>query len=239
MDFDRLVEEIVQRVAQKVAAAEAASGASASCGDRPGLLILTQQHGETCHAMLESSALKSCYRTECALLNEYQVDIADYEAVILFNLTNDALAKLANGVCDTPFTKLAQTALLSGKKVFLPQEEIELYRYAETAPKPYFDRLHAQLDLLLASGVVVCPSACLEEKILAGKEHPCTASCSGASTAPKPTGEIRFTKRVLTERDLSAVCNQSIATVRVDKKTIITDLAREYASARRVAIVRE
>lgn len=69
------------------------------CGEagdgKPGLLILTQEHGSVCHSMLESPRLLEYYRTDCALMKEYDCEMADYEAVILFDLTVDALTRLA------------------------------------------------------------------------------------------------------------------------------------------------
>ena len=117
MNFDALVDEIVARVSAKIAQQE-------SCGSdvgKPKLLILTEEHGSICHDMLESERLLSYYQTECALLKDYDCDMASYEAVILFGLTNEALARLAGGVCDTPFTRLAQKAILTGKKNLCPQ----------------------------------------------------------------------------------------------------------------------
>ena len=85
MDFNKLVDEIVARVNAKMEETECA--APCACEDaKPGLLVLTQEHGCVCHEMLESAKLLEYYRTECALMKEYQCDIAAYEAVILFDL---------------------------------------------------------------------------------------------------------------------------------------------------------
>ena len=71
MDFNALVDEIVARVAAKM---EAAGDEACPCGEagdgKPGLLILTQEHGSVCHSMLESPRLLEYYRTDCALMKE-------------------------------------------------------------------------------------------------------------------------------------------------------------------------
>lgn len=90
MDHNAIVDEILRRVAEKISEAEGGSadcGECGDCGDKPGLLILTQDHGTACHAMLESEALKAHYSTDCALMHHYEVDLNNFEAVILFNLT--------------------------------------------------------------------------------------------------------------------------------------------------------
>ena len=164
MDHNAIVDEILRRVAEKISEAEGGSadcGECSDCGDKPGLLILTQDHGTACHAMLESEALKAHYSTDCALMHHYEVDLNNFEAVILFNLTCDALCKLASGTCDSAYTRLASQAILSGKKVYIPTEEVELYQYKETAPAAYYHMMQQKLDLLVASGVVVCAQASL------------------------------------------------------------------------------
>lgn len=258
MDFNELVDEIVRRVAEKV---EASTASEPDCTAdvaipycKPGLLILTQEHGSICHTILESSRLLEYYHTDCALVKEYQVDIEDYEAVILFDLTNDALARLANGICDTQFTALAQKAILKGKKIFVPEEAIELFQYVETAPSVYYQMMVGKLQLLQQSGIMVCPRDTLEDAILSGEVTAAPSVPAAASAAPAAVQteaaasgppvcerghEVTISKRVITERDLSAVYDRTLCAVHIGAKSILTDLARDYAQARDVAIIRD
>ena len=242
MDFNALVEEIAARVAAKMEESACGAGcASADCDDgRPGLLVLTQEHGTVCHQMLESPRLQECYRTDCALVKEYQCDITDYEAVILFDLTIDAMTRLAGGICDTPFTALAQKAILCGKKIFVPQEAVELFRYVETVPSAYYQMLLDKLELLKQSGVVVCPADSLEDAILTGEvKAACAPAAPKQEAAPVAGREETISKRVVTERDLAAVYDRDVTVVHVGKKAIVTDLAREYAAGRGVSILKD
>lgn len=238
MDLDSLIDQIVARVAAKIAEAE---GGGCTCCDsgKPKLLILTQEHGDHCHQMLESEKLRQKYDTACALLQEYRCDAADYDAVILYGLTNDALSKLATGACDTPFTSLASKALLLGKRVFVPTEEVELYRYASTAPAAYYAMMEEKLKLLTASGVVICSQANLESAVLSGAPAPACGPCSPLTDAPqRPSKEGRCDKRVVTERDISTAREAGLTRLCVGQKTIVTDLARDLAKARDIEIVR-
>lgn len=133
MDFNQLVEEIVARVAAKIEAESAPVAVPVDSG-KPKLLILTQEHGTLCHQMLESPRLAEYYQTECALLQDYQCALESYEAVILFGLDLELMGRLSGGLCETPASRLAQKALLLGKKVFVPQETVELLKYADSAP---------------------------------------------------------------------------------------------------------
>lgn len=46
-------------------------------------------------------------------------------------------------------------------------------------------------------------------------------------------------KRVLTERDMISVCSPGLAVLHVSRRAILTDLAKDYAKARRVEVVRD
>lgn len=242
MDLTALIDQITTRVLEKVAEVENAPSACADEG-KPCLLVLTAQHGEHCHQMLESQRLRERYATECALLQEYQCDMERYDAVILYGLTVEALTKIAGGVCDTPFTALAAKALLLGKRIYIPTEEVELYRYASTAPRPYYTMLEEKLKLLAASGVVICAQANLEDAILGAAPAPVPAPVSApaapAAASCRENRERRLTKKVITERDLILAGDEKITRVVIGGKAIMTDLARDLAKVRGIEIVRE
>lgn len=244
MDHSKLVDEIVARVAAKLAAAERCDACGGCSGEeKPGLLILTQQHGEVCHAALESAKLREHFRTDCALLKDYQVGIDDFDVVILYQLTNEALGKLASGVCDTPYTKLAHEAILKGKRIYVPTEQVELYGYATTAPAPYYHMMQEKLDLLVSSGVVICAQSNLESAILsrasAAPEAPCSACVSAPASPCREEREVRIDKRVLTERDISAACADKATAIHIGARCILTDLAKDFAKAKGIALVRD
>ena len=250
MDHNAIVEEIVKRVAAKISEAE---GCSSPCGDKPGLLILTQDNADV-PAALDSAALKARYSTECALARRDEVDLDAYEAVVLFGLSCGALAALAAGTCDTAYTRLASKAILSGKKVYVPTEEVELYQFKETAPAAYYNMMQQKLDLLVASGVVICAQASLEQVILGGETSapvaaaaPASADavpvCTGAAPAPvapcAAPKQLRIDKRVLTEKDLIEANMNGVTCLCVGEKTIITALAQDAAKDRGMTIVRD
>ena len=183
MDHNAIVEEILRRVAEKISEAEGSRAPCADSGGKPGLLILTQDHGTVCHATLESEALKARYRTDCALMRHYDVELDDYEAVVLFNLSCDAMAALASGACDSAYTRLASKAILSGKKVYVPTEEVELYQYRETAPAAYYNMMQQKLDLLVAYQAVFT--------------HPDVSEISGDKTIPVTGDRLRRNNAIL------------------------------------------
>ena len=241
MDQKGMIEDIIARVMQKVNALEAEpvqEDFREPDDDRPGLLILTQEHRETCHRFYDSAILAEHYAIDCALLKDYEVNMDDYEVVLMFGLTIEALGKLAAGIYDTPYTRLAAQAILTGKRIVVPQEEVELFRYAETAPAPYYAMLQQKLALLTDSGVCVVKADDVESCVVSGKApKPCP--CAAEPAREDCRKEFRLNKRVITERDISEAAAAKAACVYIPCRSIVTDLAKEYAKARDISLIRE
>ena len=229
MNFDALVAEIVSRVAQKVEQAESAAH------PRPKLLVLTREHGECCHRILESSWVQAVYDTACALLCGETCDVSEYDALALFGLNNESLSKLAAGICDTTYTSLAMRAILSGKKIYAVRDEVELFDYEKTAPAAYYAMMLEKVAFLEKSGVCFCPLSLLEETI-AGT---CCQKAPQASAAARSVCEVCLAKKVITERDVKNAQTQGATVIAVAAKSLLTDLAKEYAHGHGIAIVRK
>ncbi len=240
MDYNALVEAIVARVAEKIANCEN-TGLLPAC-NKPKLLILTQEHGEVCHKLLESKCIGEHCRTICALMEEDHVNADEFEGAVLYNLTNDALAKIAGGICDTKYSALVMKLILLGKPLFAARDQVELFRYEGSAPAPYYTMLREKLTLLERSGLTVCCPDELESRILS---HLCNASASvaGRSHAGMPSArtgkEYKLDKKVISERDIKSVDICGITVLRVGAKAILTDLAKEYAHSNNIEIVRD
>ena len=240
-----LLNEIVARVAAKLAEAEGgeAASAAASRDDREGLLLLSQEMNDTCRAMLKCEKLKARFRVDCASLQSEPAELDSYGVVVLTGLTNEALAKLALGLCDTPYTRLAAQAILTGKRVYVPTEEVELYRYASTAPAAYYAMMKERLDLLLTSGVVVCSKHNLEGLLLEAAPAEAPAAAEPSAPAPMPAAReeklVHVTKRVLTERDIRDAAAEKVTCIHVPAKCILTALAKDCAKEHGIRLVQE
>lgn len=246
MEHQALIEEIIRRVSERLAAVPAAEPAKAEAPEKPGLLILAPGHGADCHDLLESAAVQARYRMECALEKQYAVELGSYEAVVLYGLSCGALAALASGSWDCDYTRLASQAILAGKRVYVPAEEVGLYRCQDTAPAPYYGMLLRKLRLLTDSGVVVCARSELEPLLLGGEPQACgapvpAAQCPQSEACPPAArpAEVRVDKRVLTERDLISAQEAGAACIRVTGRCIITALAADTAAGRGITIIRD
>ena len=246
MDQSMLIDEILARVAAKLAAAEDAPGtgedpAGEPSAEKPGLLVLCQTEDQCCCQMLSSCALKERFNITCVCRPEETVDLSAQSCVVLCQLTNDVLSKLALGICDTPYTRLASQAILMGKRVYILTEQVELYRYATTAPAPYYAALEAHLNLLTASGVVICSQSNLE-LALTGDAAPAAKQpeCPAPAPAPAPCGGaekvLELNKRVLTEKDVSNAAADKVTCIRLPAKCILTALAKDCAKDRGIRL---
>ncbi|HIX28460.1 MAG TPA: hypothetical protein H9858_02035 [Candidatus Blautia stercoravium] len=227
----------------------------------PSILVLTEEHGTICHETLENTELGRYYHMECALLADYQCCVKDCEAVVLYTLSNEALGKVTHGIFDNGFTRLLGQAILEGKKIYAAEEGIELCRYRNTAPKAFYGCLETNLQLLKDSGLVIAPHEQIPDLILHGtatetagsgetaeycpKETEKMPECShtepGRCTAEDSTEELReavLDKKIITEKDMISLGNQRIKQVIIREKSILSDLAKEYAAKHKIIIER-
>lgn len=241
MDFDALVNEICRRVLERIAACEKEGPAS----ELPKYLVISDDHGTKCHQCLECPVLAEHFRMECALQKDWNFDLNDYEGIVAFGLTNENLGKIGNGVLDTPYTKTFGKAILLGKKIFVPKDEVELYSYRSSAPGGYYGKLAENLALVKKCGVFVGTNEEIQAAMLGKTEKaaPEIPKFSGESkeivVTPVPVKEAKETvirKKVITERDVTNAADEGATKLVVDAKSIITDLAKEYAAGHDMVI---
>jgi hypothetical protein len=238
MDDKRLVDEILNRVLAKM-----------QISNKPKLLILTEDHGTSCHEVLESKTLLERYDTECACIKNYELDVAKYEAVVLFQLNNTALSKIASGICDSPFLNMVSQAILIGKKIYVPVEEVELYQYKNVAPAVYYDMMLEKINFLKSCGVIFCKREQLEIAILDQKviltEEPEMPVQKKAIESPSvvnthSTGKsVDLDKKVITEKDVEKAYSDGAAIICISSKAILSDLAKEFAKNRNIEFQRK
>lgn len=230
MEYNDLVLEVVRRVNDKLADAEL-NGVQQRDGSKPKLLVAAQEDDARCQAFRSDPGLLARFEVGTSFSQSYAGDVGEYSFVVLFNMDNCSLAKIADGGWDDPYTDTAVRAILLGKRLFLPKEEIEIYRYLPTAPKAYYEMFLKKLELLERSNVTICGYDWLIP-LLVGQLN------AGAPAAAPSVKEHSLDKRVVTERDLSAARAAGAAAVRVGARAIVTDLAKDYARANGIAVMR-
>lgn len=237
MDMDLLI-ELAVRAVKAYLEKEGVVAAAAPVEPRKAL-VLTEEHcGETCS--IENYGSELC-KVDCALAQNYEVNVDDYDVVVLRSMTNSNLFKIANGCTDNKFLALAAEAILKGKRVIMVKECVEILKYAETAPKALYNNIYKNLQILLDSGVELVEEENVKTALTDGIEIPAEVPAAPApaavkeeAPAPAPKAEsddsvLVLTKRVVTERDIKAAAAQHYKKIQLPEKPVITYLAKDTA----------
>ena len=238
MDMDLLIELAVRAVKAYLEKEGVVAAVPAPVEPRKAL-VLTEEHcGETCS--IENYGSELC-KVDCALAQNYEVNVDDYDVVVVRNMTNSNLFKIANGCTDNKFLALAAEAILKGKRVIMVKECVEILKYAETAPKALYNNIYKNLQILLDSGVELAPEENVKTALTDGIEVPAEvpavpapAAVKEEAPAPAPKAEsddsvLVLTKRVVTERDIKAAAAQHYTKIQLPEKPVITYLAKDTA----------
>ena len=238
MDMDLLIELAVRAVKAYL---EKEGITSAVQAERKvnSALILTEHHCEECAVeKLDSDLCK----VTCALAQNYEVNVDDFDSIVLYNMTNSNLFKIANGCTDNKFLALAAEAILKGKRVIMVKEEVEILKYEETAPKALYNNIYKNLQILLDSGVELVAAEDVKDAICEGADAPAEpareevkaveAASAPVAAAPKAESDdsvLVLTKRVITERDIREAAAKHYKKVQLPEKPVITYLAKDTA----------
>ena len=238
MDMDLLIELAVRAVKAYL---EKEGITSAVQAERKvnSALILTEHHCEECAVEKLDSEL--C-KVTCALAQNYEVNVDDFDSIVLYNMTNSNLFKIANGCTDNKFLALAAEAILKGKRVIMVKEEVEILKYEETAPKALYNNIYKNLQILLDSGVELVAAEDDKDAICEGADAPAEpareevkaveAASAPVAAAPKAESDdsvLVLTKRVITERDIREAAAKHYKKVQLPEKPVITYLAKDTA----------
>ena len=238
MDMDLLIELAVRAVKAYL---EKEGITSAVQAERKvnSALILTEHHCEECAVEKLDSEL--C-KVTCALAQNYKVNVDYFDSIVLYNITNSNLFKIANGCTDNKFLALAAEAILKGKRVIMVKEEVEILKYEETAPKALYNNIYKNLQILLDSGVELVAAEDVKDAICEGADAPAEpareevkaveAASAPVAAAPKAESDdsvLVLTKRVITERDIREAAAKHYKKVQLPEKPVITYLAKDTA----------
>jgi len=236
MEIDRLIDEIVARVSSYLSDVERIDS---SCTSMSKVLILAEHHSEICHELLDNTTLQKQFYLDCALQQDYHCDLKDYEAVVIYHLSIDGLSKLAHGISDTPWIDLAIRAILMGKKIFIPTDEMELFTYENTAPSAYYAMMKDKINLLRDSGVTFCKLHELEGLIMDGN-NACkkTSVRCDKSKSNEAEGYV-LCKKVITESDIRKISSEGVKKIIIKNNAILSDLAKEYIRNKQIEVVKD
>lgn len=232
MDMDLLI-ELAVRAVKAYLEQEGITAPQETPVAKKSALVLTEDHcGE--HCSMEAFGSDLC-KVDCALAQNYEVNVDDYDSIILFNMTNSNLFKIANGCTDNKFLALAAEAILKGKRVLLVKEDVEILKYEGTKAQALYNNIYKNLQILLDSGVelvkyddvknAICDcETTVEEKPEVKAETPVAATVAAGNDSV-----LVLEKRVITERDIKAAAAKHYTKIQLPEKPVITYLAKDTA----------
>ncbi len=237
MDMDLLI-ELAVRAVKAYLEKEGITGAPVAKEIKAkSALILTEEHcGECCS--MEKLDSELC-KVSCALAQNYEVNVDDYDSIVLFNMTNSNLFKIANGCTDNKFLALAAEAILKGKRVIMVKDDVEILKYEGTSATALYNNIYKNLQILLDSGVELLALDDVKAAICEGVEVPAQEVAEKVETvaeapkeAPKAENEesvLVLKKRVITERDIRDAAAKHYKKIQLPEKPVITYLAKDTA----------
>lgn len=237
MDMDLLI-ELAVRAVKAYLEKEGITGVSQEEKPVKSALILTEDHCNEFCAM-EKYDSELC-KVSCALAQNYEVSVDDYDSIVLYDMTNSNLFKIANGCTDNKFLALAAEAILKGKRVLMVKEDVEILKYEGTKATALYNNIYKNLQILLDSGVELVAADDVQAAISDGAAAPAPVKeevkAEKAEAAPVETPKaasddsvLVLTKRVVTERDIKEAAAKHYKKVQLPEKPVITYLAKDTA----------
>ena len=239
---ETLVDEILKRVLEAVNRYEDSLKGTAGKWEEK-VLLLNEKEESPFYELLVKAGDSGQYAVDCAFAKNFDVNLSEYKAVILQQLSIQTLGKLSSGIYDSPFLLLASQIILSGKKLYVPESGVELFTYRENAPKAYYKMLEDKLNLLLESGVVIMQEQQLlkllhNENLAEEMQKPANKWKEKDNSDPSESKGTELDKKVITEKDLIKVYEQRVRKICIPSNSILSDMAKEYAKDKKIEIQR-
>lgn len=223
MDIEKLANEILSVVLEKIAE-KGISIDSNNIKSKEKLLIITRTEDYKTLSFQNNDEIKEKYEIHYSIENNHACKVDDYEEVFIGELDCENLAKLSQGILDSPYLKLIGQCILTGKKNTVVSDDMELVRYKNSAPRGFLDMLSANLEILKSWGIQIANVEEIEKALCLAKDM--------------EKGYF-IDKKVLTSADLNSAFCKGVSSVRLCEGTIVTDIAKEFAEKNHIALVKE
>ena len=156
-----------------------------------------------------------------------EIEEKEFEKIIIPNLPISMMANLANGLSTTCEEAFILSALLKGNKVSVLREGVEYYAYKHSSPALLYKVYEEYEKKLRGFGIA------FEHRYESIEE---SKYCSDVELVAPLNETYRLSKKVISESDLQKLYIQNIKEITVEKKSIITPLARDFIRTHQLKI---
>lgn len=174
-------------------------------------------------------------------INPLTSECKDCDILLISKLCIKGLSNISQGICTTKAEKFALEMLLKGKKVYVLEDGIEYRKYKNTAPKVLYNKYIKFEEELLAYGIEIIND--LNKISIESKEQ--KVSFNGIKEEKDLKSSITVdeltinlsNKKLVSESDLRKPHINGVKTLILDKKAMITPLAKDYIRINNLNVV--
>ncbi len=215
MSKDALIDEILRRVLIKIAERE---NQHENMSTLPKLLVITNPECTKEIACDYRDVFGRNFEVHCSGEYQNEIELADYSSIVITNLDNGSLSKLTKGEFESSYLALIGRAIMAGKKILLPFEEVEFKRYEKTMPTLLRGLLTQKLNVLKQWKVEMKPLNDIATEL---------TKVGRRSVMPDGFDADVLHKKFITDKDVLSVIDAGVGEIRIAKTSIITDIAME------------
>lgn len=255
MDMEKLVDMITKEVMKRIP-----SSRDNAAMDKEKVLVIS-----SCEEELEVVKELVEDKYEVHIYNKEDINLRNYEHIIVTNLCNKGLSSMALGLCNNNVQAFIVEALFNGKKVYVLKEGIQYRKYSSNSNEALYNLYNQYEHKIIAYGIALVHKNDLLKNMQMGanrNEESVQKSCSVESNiigisddmhskteaqAKKSVSEDTVqshqvveinNKRLITESDLRKLYMNGIKEVTLIKKAILTPLAQDFIRIKRLKINR-
>lgn len=221
MDIDKIVAEVLKRIEERTGSVNT----EISDDTREKVLIISREGSQGHYLSEKMNTLQSDYIADYA---EGDCLKDGYRLVIIEDLDDSGLSKIASGIFDEPYLKAVNKAILEGREIFLNRDSLEIFKYRDSAPAAFFSFYQEKLEILKRWGIKTLSADGIVENLKAR---------TGRNSQSREVYGKNLMKRVVTDRDIRETLEEGQKTITVLPSTIITDIAKETALKKGIDIV--
>lgn len=198
MNYDQLINMLVDEIYKKINSKEPV---------KERMIVIGNRESEKVKEFEEKYSVK-----------KYENNTEIVEALFLTDLSIRALSNLSLGVASSKIEEYILRHIMAGKNIYILSEGLEYKEYKKTAPKILYSKYVEAEEKLISYGINIISST--NEVIKNEQEDIKEINENGKS--------ITLAKKLISESDLRKPHINGVKEIIIDKKSIITPLAKDY-----------
>ncbi|MBW9145290.1 hypothetical protein K2F40_07965 [Clostridium sp. CM028] len=253
MDIEKLVDMITKEVMKRIP-----SSRNSTAMDKEKVLVISSSEEEL---IVIKELVEDKY--EVHIYDKEDINLRDYEHIIVTNLCNKGLSSMALGLCNNGVQAFIVEALFNGKKVYVLKEGIQYRKHLSTSNEALYNLYNQYEHKIMSYGIAlvhqkdllksmqmganrndesVQKSCSIESNIVIDDMHNKTESQAKKAVSEDTVQSHQIVeinnKRLITESDLRKLYMNGIKEVNLIKKAILTPLAQDFIRIKRLKINR-